>query len=735
MAQHTIDVVIKVRDAATNKLGAAEKGIKRVGQAAKTASADFTAFNRTLFTTTAFIGTFTKIFSGIGDAINKAAEVDRVEEQFEKAFGPSGSFFQNIKSFTDNSIDKFEAMKQGISLKALGIVKDSGKLAELMAKAGTSAKLAGLDSAEGISRFSDFLKTGSINQLQYLNLIHKANPALQAQMAILHKAGGVMGGVLSTQAKLAIGTKLLNLATENSLQGQRDLADILKDLSQNFFLLKTEVGTFIGKALSPILDKVGNFSVKLKELFSRLQVNGKELLTLTKNVLIIGGAVTGLIATLGSLRLVYMTLSALGFGGIPLVLTLITGLATAFTDVETIVKSFTEKLKMFGAVIMGAAQLVSSFLFDSDNFSKGIGKMDKQLHDFLKEKGLLELTDDIARVSAVIITFVRDTGQQIVTWVDKLTSPIQKLVEWLGKLFSSDGGPWSRKLVESGNIVRDILVKLTAAAAIFFGGKFLLSKIPGIGKLFGGGGGKGGGPSGSSGDPLYVKISSGISGALEGLLGGKEKDSGKSGGGFLGKLGKGASKLAKKAGWLGMALTAFDAVSTLTEEGDFSDKIPKLVGGMGPAATGALLGSVIPGVGTVAGGLAGAVAGQLGLDKVFENFTNKIVTAITGIKTADQRSTVSVPKMPESEEQKLEILVNKLQELQGEKRTQFKEAVEEALTSASEGAAIITPEEWIRIFKFALDNSENLSKVAKSSNFSANKNVNFNRRLNSGVGY
>src|SRR3990172_8977624 len=128
-------------------------------------------------------------------------------------------------------------MRQGISLKSLGIVKNSDEWAELSAKAATSAKLAGLDSAEGIRRIGEFAKTGSINQLQYLNLIHKANPALQAQMAILHKAGGVMGGVISTQARLAIGMKLLNLATENSLRSQRDLANILEDLTGNFRLL------------------------------------------------------------------------------------------------------------------------------------------------------------------------------------------------------------------------------------------------------------------------------------------------------------------------------------------------------------------------------------------------------------------------------------------------------------------------------------------------------------------
>jgi large subunit ribosomal protein L1 len=90
MARQNIDVIITVRDAASKPLDDVTKKIKGTGQAAKGATVDFIQFNKTLFTTGAFIATFVKGFEKLAGSLEQGAELDRLSIKYERVLGPKG---------------------------------------------------------------------------------------------------------------------------------------------------------------------------------------------------------------------------------------------------------------------------------------------------------------------------------------------------------------------------------------------------------------------------------------------------------------------------------------------------------------------------------------------------------------------------------------------------------------------------------------------------------------------
>ena len=436
----------------SRNLEKSNKVIKNTGKAVQNTNADFTKFNRTMFSTTAFVGLFTLAFRSMTQAMSEGAGLDRLSNQVERVFGDKGTFLKSVRDTTDSSIDMTEAMRAGISLASLGIVKDSKQAADLIARAGVAAKLAGKDSAEGIKQFSEFMKDGSVQHLEFLNLIHRTNPALKIQLAALKKYGDIAGGVLSNSHKLAIGQKVLFLATKDSMRGNRDLYDSMRDIGQGMHFASKAAVNFITKGLVPIFDKVTALLWKFRESTREHQKNSKSLVFLGKTAMVATVALSGLTATLGTMRLMAIALSSLGIG-VPVLTGAIGALALAFVSTTHGTEGFMEKLKLFGGVFQGTWQLVSSFLSSPENFAKGIGLMDKSLHDMLKKAGLLGLVKGLARAAALAYQFGAGMKEGVIKTlkdVDKaIGGPLKKLLELLNL------GPerWSRSwLKEMKNI-------------------------------------------------------------------------------------------------------------------------------------------------------------------------------------------------------------------------------------------------------------------------------------------
>jgi hypothetical protein len=524
-------VTAEVHDKSTAPLRNVQKALRDTGKAAKHSGANFTEFNRVMFSTSAFVGMFTTAIRNVSAGMMEGARVDRVAEQFERVLGPRGRLFDAISDLTDNSIDKMEAMRAGISLRTLGIASSMEEVADIVAKSGTAAKMAGMESGEGIKAFSEFMKTGSVASLSFLNIIAETNPALQAQLSILSKAGGVMGKVISTQQKLAIGQSILNTLTYDQLKGQRDLLDVLADTGQAFKFLKASLGSFVGAALSPLIEKLTKGVNSFTSLLDRIKTGDKEFLALAKNVLTVTGTVSGLFGALGTLRLLMVGLSALGVGGLPFLGLSVIALASSFSDLDKSVERISKGFKLVGSAILGVFQLMSSFILNTDNAADGIGKMDAQLHKLLYDAGLLEYVKWIAKAGIVTVEFGKGVAEgmmQAGKWFrDTFGDAFDRIKDLLGLDFS----PWSRNVIANSKAVGKQIGQLAAMGVALFG-TFklfkgmggLLGKVPGVGKLFGG---RDSGPSGTSGDPLYVKdvsgfkgaVTPGITGAVRGPLG------------------------------------------------------------------------------------------------------------------------------------------------------------------------------------------------------------------------
>ncbi len=511
MAMRNLEIVVTVTDKASKQLDDVNKKIRGTGDAAQKAGTDFTKFNRTLFATTAFVGTFIKLFSSLMSSMDQGSELDRLSSQFERVLGPKGNLFQAIDSMTDASIDKFEAMRQGISLRSLGIVKSTEQLADVVSKAGVAAKMAGHDSGEGIKNYSEFLKDGNVSHLQFLNLISHTNPALQAQMAILHKAGGMMGGVISTQARLALGQSLLNAAVSGNLKGFRDLRDIMLDAKQNFSLFRQETGRLLLTALAPLIDKVSQFLLKMSMTIDNIRKNDKYLVFLTKTVVTVTGAVLGLAGALGTLRLATIALTSIGFG-LPRLILFVTTLSMAFLGITNKVEKFTDKLRVFGAFVKGVWQLVTSL-----NTKTGIAQIDEDIKALLEKNGIMTFAQNVARAISVVKTVVKDMvdafkwtarmmdnifggiGRNFIDLISKFKQPWEN---WWVNESATPIHKFARSFAVIGGTLGTMITGMIFKTILGSAGN-LLAKIPIIGGLFGGR--NGGGPKGSKSDPMYTR--------------------------------------------------------------------------------------------------------------------------------------------------------------------------------------------------------------------------------------
>jgi len=546
MASRNAEIAVTVKDGVTTKAKRIQKSIKQTGRAVQSTAADFTKFNRTMFATTAFVGLFTIAARRLSSAMISAATMDRVVNQFERTVGPKGLLFQSINNMTDTAIDRMEALRSGIALSSLGIMKDTGRIAEFIARAGTAAKLAGLESVEGVKRFTKFMKDGSVAHLEFLNLIRSTNPALLMQLSVLRKYGNIAGGALSAQQRLSIGQKLLFLATQNQLKGNRDLLDILTNVGQSFRWLGKDITMFLGEAFGPFLNGVQKVIFQLSNFFEVTRKNHKEIIFLVKAVTVATSAIVALVASVGMLRMSVMALGSLGIG-VPALTAIISGLGLAFLGTTSEVDGFVNKLKAFGAIVKGSWELVSSFLMVPENYAKGIGQMDKATYDFLQKHNLLNLTKNLARVMAVVGDFGKglyagfvDTFKTMVEWVEKISSSITKLLGIQTKNWSKDLLSGARALGSSVGSLMAIMLPLLAFKGFrnIVGG--VLGKVPVIGGFFGGK------PKGTPSDPMWVKLVSGTAGLLNTIIGRKPDTKIPTPGIFATGLGK----LGTKAFWL-----------------------------------------------------------------------------------------------------------------------------------------------------------------------------------------
>lgn len=738
MAARNIEIVITVRDNANKKLKETERAVKRTGKAAKQASADFKGFNRTLFATTAFVATFVKTFSTLGRSLNLGADLDRVDNQFERVLGPSGKMLMNIRGLTDATVDSMEAMKAGIALSNSGITSSSEDTARVIAMSAVAARRAGLDTTEGLKRVVQFAKSGSVASLEFLNLVRTTDPAFTAQIELIKQVGGALGGTLSIQQKYAIGMRALELATKGQMHGFRDLKDVMKGLEDSFGIFRRTVGRFLGAALGPMIDKVTELFYRMSLGLDDLRKNNKEILFLAKSVTVATGAVIGFAGALGTLRLAGMALSSLGFG-LPKLIFLVGSLSTMFLGITSTADTFTQKLKVFGGFIQGIYQLISRF--DSET---GISNIDANLKKLLQENKIFEFAKIVSRGVILVKTTVQD-------FIDVIKNMAIGVDNFFGGAFrkviaaiSSFNEPWDKALLGMENRTK----RMAAVLGLVLGYKVLkpllgglLTKIPIVGRLFGGGGK---GPKGTITDPIYT-VGVGL-GGMAGKLGG-----GKLGGIFSkGLRGLGRTFLSGLKAiprLLGSGLAGLGRVFMLG-----IGALPKILGAVMSTVLGKLLAAF--GVGYLAGKglnkLADAYTTQTNkygqTSNIFERGFGKMATWLpesmggisdeqyqdmygqapppsTGAEPGKKTSTVNIPTKEDTID-KLDIIGEQMKTMTRADAERLQKATEKALASGEEGAGLITDDEMRKLtgsFGVALDNSKVMNDIRDNTKTSSDK--------------
>jgi hypothetical protein len=748
MSKHTLHIVLSARDQATRPLREVQRAINDTGKAVRKTNADIIQFNRVMFSTSAFIWLFQKKTQALFETLQEGANLDRLETQFEAVLGPKGNLFAAISALTSASIDKFEAMRAGIALKTLGVANTTEDLAEIITGAGVAAKRAGLNSGEGIKKVTEALKDGNLSHLEFLNLIRTNDAGLKAQLSILGKYTGVLGQAVTAQQKHALILSIIRSVARSAKNETRDLQDVLADLGQGFKFASAEGGRFLGTALSPVIDKVTEVVQVMTDLAVKMR-GSKELLFLAKSFMVVTSAAALFFGTLYTGKMALMAMSSLGVG-FPLLTAAIIGTVMAFKAMTDKTAGVFNKFKLFGAVVKGIYELVSNF-----DEKSGISKISSDIEKLLSEQGLMGFVKNAARGIIAVKTYLSEMGNLIkdifLDADNAISKTIRKIIDFIG----ATDKPWARKWIDSTKPAYQMLVKF-GLAALGIAGAFkvlkglggiggALSKLPLIGRFFG----NSGKPDGSQSRPFYTKSLDAISSKIGGFIS-TQKD----------ETFEAFKNLANLFG-----ITAF--IEGLKNAGKaallFAARIA--VSAVAGAAIGALLAELIllaAGVENVRKAFDATVGKMLGMaptaeankaqeraklntpeamgiydqyrkqgiflsgQEILDRINSKtgvaqspgtlgIERTTKGLDAATGRNLTSIPAMPDTEKQKMSLITEDLQYVDESKRDLMMEALQEAQKGTSAGAESITQEEWVSIFRIALNTSQLNEHAAATS--------------------
>lgn len=739
MARTNIDVVITVRDSASKPLDNVAKKVKATGKAAKDASVDFVQFNKTLFTTAAFIGTFVKGFTTLRSSIEFGAELDKATDAFERQMGPRGVFINALQKSSNVVVDEMTALHAGLKLGSLGVAKSSEDAAQMVSKLAVVAKLAGKDSTKGIEDLTSAMIDGNVAKFEEYNLIRKTDPAYMALIATMNKAGGVYGNLFAKQTQIALIMGLVNKKTRDQMFSFMSLGQVVEYTGKAFTNLRYHVGILLGNAVRPLLEKLIPLLTNFKEIIYNIYKTDKHTMFLVKSFLAATAAVTGLIATFGSLKLMVKLLGFAGFG-FPGITAAVLGLSAAFVGLTRASQDPLEKLKIFGAFFKGIYELVTNF--DPET---GLSKISESTKKLLGDSGIYGIVKFISATVVTIRTTVKDVIDSI-KFVGKVVDKVfGGMFSAMNTLFEKIMPAWSTwwttdALSPVKKFARASMVIL-GGLALFFGAKGLfggiLSKIPVIGKFFGGGGS---GPKGTASDPIYTRSADGaIGGLLGGLAGGGK-------GGVFKSLFDILKQSYKLGGWrqiLKDIPTAFSLVFP---------RLASVLGSVGGVLTRALAAAAPllgPALGIAAAAAVGVAIGKvinIGLDKFTqgrteEGFEGNLVergffkldkmfggqTSKDFIKnqkafeanmsaSPSKQTSASVP-LPEDLDI-IESVGSKMQSMNEADRTRMQTAMEQALATQGPSGKFIDPEEFKNFENLmvnALDSSENLTTLANKA--------------------
>lgn len=780
MARTSLEVIVTVRDGASKPLQRVQNNLRGTGKAAKEVTADLWQFNKTIFSGIAFLNLFTKAFGAIRSSMDLGAPLDRVTTQFEKVFGPRGDFLAALRGSTNSVVDEFAAVETALHLGQLGITKSSGTAADMISKMAVAARMAGKDTTEGVKDLTQAVLDGNIAKLQEYGIMRKYDPAYMALIASMNKAGGIYGATIVKQQQLAIVMSKLTEHTRDHMFMFMSTGEVVSALGKKFVDLRQHIGVLLSTAFRPLMEKLIPFLDKLSDTLFTIYRTDKQILFLVKSVIALGGALSGLLATVGSLKL---AVKLLGFArvGLPGLSAAVLTLGAALVGLTKDADGVLEKFRVIGAVFKGVYELVTNL--DPET---GMSKISKSTKDLLEKYGLLGFTQTIARIVSVIKTVVQDIYRVFTVTAKFVDKVFGGMFETFKNIISSFTSTWTTWWTSDAITPIEKFVRATTAILAplltffaFKGLKGVLSKIPLVGRLFGGGGGRGEGPLGTPSDPLYVVGPGGIGGlpgeAAKGIfdklipqgIGQKVKDwlvADLKKGKIYEALNKTSGLFGRTVGrWLAGQLAglsmAFDLLMSSMSR-MLSSAFAVIAPFLGPAVAvgaGALIGYAIGKAvnslldsytqGKTKEGFEGNVV-ERGMFRLFGSAEDKKrlsefekfkatsdVDLINEIRkkqgkeplTPEQEARVNnrgsrqteiaAPEMPDD----LAIaasLTEQMQTMSAGKAAELKTALEQALATKEANGRFISPEEYTSlqdIFTKAIDNSENIKTMATNS--------------------
>lgn len=516
MAKVTLQIIAQVLNQATGPLRSVNQSLKETSATAKKAEFSFNDLNRTLFYTKSYFSMMGRAFRDFRVDLSQSANLQRIETSFHSVFGPNSDILKSVSDFSSIAIDRTEAMKNAIALGTLGFAKTSSQAAEILVGAAEGASQAGVDTTSAMDKIVQSLKDGSLSSLEFLNQLKSNDAGLKLTLSNLNKYSGALGSAVTAQFKQNLIMKTVIELARVARYHQEDLVDTLQHLDNALSHLKQTIGVFIGKAFGPMLKYVKDGATYLTEFFKENSKNSGGLINLAKNLGIATLALGGFYTALNTVFLIQKLLSTAAVG-FPFLKMGVLGLATAFLLTTNNTEGVINKLKLFGDVIEGVVQLVSTL-----DPSTGISKINVELKKTLEENGVFKLVQNIARGISFMTAVVKETINVFQDWSNKAMGFINPVIDLIGKLFGMDSGPWSKNLVNGTSNVTKTLGKLLAGYIAFKALKPIiwgpLKSLLGIGAKTGGTGVLGGAPMGSPHNPMYVIVVGG--GVGGGLLGG-----------------------------------------------------------------------------------------------------------------------------------------------------------------------------------------------------------------------
>lgn len=408
------------------------------------------------FTKMAAVGT--AAFVGIGavalKSIDAYGEAERAARQLEHAV-------IDVSKGTEEQVKQIDAVAQALQNK-VGVDGDSLKMG--------AAQLStfGLQAAS-VVKLTKTLADFTVNQdglnassEQYVANANTIAKALNGQFGILEKSG--IRFTEAQQKLIQYGTETEKVAAlqEGLNQNLRETTDTVDGVDVATAKLKRSVGEIqesIGKALAPAFEKI---SATLKPILDRFAEWAEKNPELLAKIIMVAGAIAGLVAVLGTLGLILGPISAaIAFLASPITLIIALILVIAYVVYEMIknwegVKMFFNDLwesvkATFESVINAIVGIINKFLTAVKTVWTNTWTAIK---DFFKS-----IWDSILGVAESAVNAIKNFLQPIIDMINKVIGGLSSIgkavgggissaVNWVGnKLGINDG------IVQNGQII------------------------------------------------------------------------------------------------------------------------------------------------------------------------------------------------------------------------------------------------------------------------------------------